>query len=108
LCILNGWNICTLQGKYGDRYLGRRLYLKQAMAGIRTYEYELSRVLLEILEETPGLTLDGLRDVRRLEERVTTSSFTLLYQHSRQVAKQLGESSIYVWDGNYYALAVTE
>jgi selenocysteine lyase/cysteine desulfurase len=63
--------------KYADRYQGRRLYLKQAMAAIRAYEYELSRALLEILEETPGLTLYGLRDVRRLEERVPTFSFTL-------------------------------
>jgi selenocysteine lyase/cysteine desulfurase len=26
----------------------------------------------------------------------------------RQVAQSLGEAGIYVWDGNYYALAVTE
>ena len=94
--------------KYADRYLGRRLYLKQAMAAIRAYEYELSRALLEILEETPGLTLYGLRDVRRLEERVPTFSFTLQNQSPRQVAEKLGDAGIYVWDGNYYALAVTE
>jgi len=94
--------------KYMDRYQGRRLYLKQAMAAIRAYEYELSRTMLEVLEETPGLTLYGLRDVRRLEERVPTFSFTLQNQHPRQVAEKLGEAGIYVWDGNYYALAVTE
>jgi selenocysteine lyase/cysteine desulfurase len=59
--------------KYADRYQGRRLHLKQAMAAIHAYEYELSRALLEILEEIPGLTLYGLRDVRRLEERVPPS-----------------------------------
>ena len=96
------------EGKYADRYLGRRLHLKQAMAAIRAYEYELSRALLETLEETPGLTLYGLRDVRRLEERVPTFSFTLQNQHPRQVAEKLGDAGIYVWDGNYYALAVTE
>ena len=26
----------------------------------------------------------------------------------RQVAKRLGQVGIFVWDGNYYALAVTE
>jgi cysteine desulfurase family protein (TIGR01976 family) len=94
--------------KYADRYQGRRLYLKQAMAAIRAYEYELSRALLDILEETPGLTLYGLRDGRRLEERVPTFSFSLQNQHPRQVAERLGDAGIYVWDGNYYALAVTE
>jgi selenocysteine lyase/cysteine desulfurase len=78
------------------------------MAAIRAYEYELSRTLLEILEETPGLTLYGLRDERRLEERVPTFSFTLQNQHPRQVAEKLGDAGIYVWDGNYYALAVTD
>jgi len=94
--------------KFADRYQGRRLHLKQTMAAIRAYEYELSRALLEILEETPGLTLYGLRDVRRLEERVPTFSFTLQNQHPRQVAEKLGDAGIYVWDGNYYAPAVTE
>ena len=96
------------EGKYADHYQGRRLHLKQTMAAIRAYEYELSRALLEILEETPGLTLYGLRDVRRLEERVPTFSFTLQNQHPRQVAEKLGDAGIYVWDGNYYAPAVTE
>jgi cysteine desulfurase family protein (TIGR01976 family) len=94
--------------KYADRYQGRRLHLKQAMAAIHAYEYELSRALLEILEETPALTLYGLRDVHRLEERVPTFSFTFRDLHPRKVAEMLGEAGIYVWDGNYYALAVTE
>jgi len=28
--------------------------------------------------------------------------------HPRQIAEQLGQQGIQVWDGNYYALAVTE
>jgi cysteine desulfurase family protein (TIGR01976 family) len=94
--------------KYADRYQGRRLLLKQAMAAIHAYEYELSRALLDILEETPGMTLYGLRDVRRLEERVPTFSFILRNLHPRKAAEMLGDDGIYVWDGNYYALAVTE
>ena len=46
--------------------------------------------------------------MRRLEERVPTFSFTLQNQHPRPVAEKLGDAGIYVWDGNYYALAVTE
>lgn len=96
------------QEKYAGRYEGRRLRLKQAMAAIRAYEYELSRSLLDVLEETPGATIYGLTDRRRLEERVPTVSFRLKGWHPRQAAQRLGEEGIYVWDGNYYALAVTE
>jgi selenocysteine lyase/cysteine desulfurase len=94
--------------KYADRYQGRRLHLKQAMAAIRSYEFELSHALLDILEETPGVTIYGITDRKRLEERVPTCAFTLKGKSPRQVAEELDEDNIYVWDGNYYALAVTE
>jgi len=94
--------------KYGPDYDGRRLRLKQGMAAIRAYEFELSRTLLDVLEETPGVTVYGLTDRRRLEERVPTVSFTLKGWHPRDIAEQLDKENIYVWDGNYYALAVTE
>lgn len=89
-------------------YTGRRRVFKQAMLAIRTYEAELSRALLEVLEATPGVTLYGLRDRARLDERVPTVSFTLEGWHPRAVAAALDRAGIYVWDGNFYALAVTE
>ncbi len=94
--------------KYADIYSGRTLHLKQAIAAIRAYEFELSRALLDVLEETPGVTIFGITDQRRLEERVPTFSFTLQGWHPRQVAEKLDEAGVYVWDGNYYAFAVTE
>ena len=45
---------------------------------------------------------------RRLEEARPTASFTLKNWHPRQLAEALGKENIYVWDGNYYALAITE
>ena len=86
----------------------RRLRLKQGMSAIRSYEFELSQTLLDVLEETQGVTVYGLTDRRRLEERVQTVSFTLKGWHPRDVAEELDKANIYVWDGNYYALAVTE
>ena len=44
----------------------------------------------------------------RLEERVPTAAFTLTGKPPRQVAEELDEANIYVWDGNYYALEVTK
>ncbi len=89
-------------------YSNRRLRLKQAMKTIQAYEFELSRALLEVLEETPGVRIYGLRDIHRLEERVPTFAFNLKGFTPQFVAKELGKRDIYVWDGNYYALSVTE
>ncbi len=40
------------------------------MCAIRSFEYELSRALLDILAETPGVTVYGIQDTLRLEEHV--------------------------------------
>ncbi len=94
--------------KYQDRFQGRRLRLKQAMAAIRAYEFEISRAMIETLKGIPGLRMYGLDDVRQLEARVPTFAFTMDGYSPRQIAEKLGEANIYVWDGNYYALSVTE
>ena len=87
---------------------GRRLELKAGMTAIHAYELELSRALLAALESVPGLRLYGISDLSRLEERVATFSFRLKDVHPRVVAEMLAEEGIYVWDGNYYALHITE
>ncbi len=91
-----------------DGYTGRRLSLKQGMSAIRAYEFEMSRALLAALESIPGLRIYGLTDARRLEERVATFSFRLKDLAPRAVAEKLAQHRIYVWDGNYYAINVTE
>jgi len=89
-------------------YSGRVLNLKKAMTAIRSYEFELNRALLSTLQEVSGITIFGLTDVRRLDERVATFSFRLNGLHPREVAQQLADQGVYVWDGNYYAINVTE
>ncbi len=89
-------------------YRGRALELKKGIGALRAYEYELSRALLDVLTGIPALRLYGLSDPRRLEARVPTFSFTLAGRHPRAIAEALAADNIYVWDGNYYALAVTE
>jgi cysteine desulfurase family protein (TIGR01976 family) len=98
----------TREGLAEGHYTGRRLRLKQAMTAIRAYEFEISRALLSTLESIPDLRLYGISDARRLDERVPTFSFRLKGRHPHEVAEALGKQGIYVWDGNYYALAVTQ
>lgn len=97
-----------LEGLMDAGYKDRCMELKKAMVAIRAYEFELSRALLTALQSVPGLTIYGLTDVRRLDERVATYSFRLNDLHPRVVAEKLAQEGIYVWDGNYYAINVTE
>ena len=86
----------------------RRQKLVAAMTAIREYEIGLSRALIEGLSSIKGLHIWGITDLKQLDQRVPTVSFTLEGRTPRQVAESLDQAGIYVWDGNYYALAVTE
>jgi cysteine desulfurase family protein (TIGR01976 family) len=106
-----------LGGKFGEAqkqvwkdagFDGRRLLFKQVMTAIRAYEFELSRALIEAIQSVPGTHIYGVTDMRRLDERVPTVSFTLDGQHPNEIAAKLDREGIYVWDGHYYALAVVE
>jgi len=95
-------------GLMKENYTGRRLELKKGITAIHAYEIELTRALLSALEVVPGLRLYGLTDAHRLDERVATFSFRLKDMHPRVVAEKLAQQGMYVWDGNYYALNVSE
>ena len=75
---------------------------------IRAYEYELSRALLSALQSVSGLTIFGLTEARRLDERVATCSFRIRDLPPRTMAGKLTAQGNYVWDGNDYAVNVTE
>jgi cysteine desulfurase family protein (TIGR01976 family) len=89
-------------------YQGRRLELKKGMAAIHAYELELGHTILSALSSIPGLHVYGLTDENRLQDRVATFSFRLKDMHPRSIAEKLAQEGIYVWDGNYYALNVSE
>ena len=91
-----------------DGLTNRRLNLVAAMKAIRAYEFELSRELIEAIQAVSSTHIHGITDMKRLDERVPTVSFTLTGKHPRAIAEALGKDGYYVWDGNYYALAVTE
>jgi cysteine desulfurase family protein (TIGR01976 family) len=87
---------------------GRRLDLKTGMATIRTYETALCKRLILGLQEIPGLRIHGITDAAKLNRRVPTVSFTLEGMSPQEIALRLAEANIFVWNGNFYALAVTE
>jgi cysteine desulfurase family protein (TIGR01976 family) len=91
-----------------EDYSGRRRLFKQAMQAIRAYEFEISREFVKQLEDISGLTIYGITDVAQLDQRVPTFSFTLNGWTPKDLAFELDRHGIYTWDGNFYALAVTE
>jgi selenocysteine lyase/cysteine desulfurase len=83
--------------RYAADYSGRRLRFKQGMSTIRSYEFELSQALLDILAETPGLKVYGIKDTRCLEERVPTCAFTLAGKSPRQVVLHSVRDKLRSW-----------
>jgi selenocysteine lyase/cysteine desulfurase len=77
------------------------------MAAIHTCGQELCQQLVAGLQEISGLRIYGITDPARFDQRVSTVSFTLEGLTPNQVARRLNEANIFVWDGNFYALAVT-
>ena len=85
-----------------------RELLKTAFRLIRTYESELFGRLLAGLQNVPGIKIYGITDPQRFNERLPTVSFTHPKLTSQQIAQALGKRGIFLWHGNYYALALTE
>ena len=86
-----------------DNSPGRRHFLKQALAVIKTHESRLFLNLLAGVRKIPGISLYGITDPERIEERTPTLAFTLAGKTPAAIARLLGEQGIYVWEGNYYA-----
>jgi cysteine desulfurase family protein (TIGR01976 family) len=96
-----------LEAQYPDLE-GRRLDLKAGMAAIRTYERGLCHDLVAGLQEIPGLHIYGITDPQRFDQRVPTVAFTMDGLPPDEIAQRLAETNIFTWNGNFYALAVTE
>jgi cysteine desulfurase family protein (TIGR01976 family) len=78
------------------------------MAAIRAYEMGIYRRLADGLEAIPGLTLYGITDRDRFEDRTPTAALRLEGIAPRAVAEALGAEGIAVWDGDFYATGLIE
>ncbi len=86
----------------------RRAALLAAFDVIRPYERSLAERLIAGLLAIPGLTFYGIRDPARFACRVPTSAIRIRGHSPRELAESLGERGVFTWDGNYYALNLTE
>lgn len=91
-----------------SNYTGRARTYKQAMAALHAYEMDLSLALLQELRAIDGAVIYGITDEERLEQRVATYSFSLPGISAHEAAFKMGQKGIYLWDGNFYAQAISE
>ena len=102
--------IAGVGAAYGDAApdASRRERVVAGMTAIRAYEMDLYRRLVDGLEAVPGLTLYGITDRARFDERTPTAALRLEGIAPRAVAEALGAEGIAVWDGDFYATGLIE
>jgi cysteine desulfurase family protein (TIGR01976 family) len=86
----------------------RRTALLAAMRAIQAYERGLAERMIGGLLAIPGLTFYGITDPARFDRRTPTVAVRIAGHTPRQLAEGLGQRGIFTWDGNYYALNLSE
>lgn len=86
----------------------RREALTAAYRTTVAHERLLIARLIEGLQAIPGVHIYGITDPKRFDERCSTLSLRIGDHHPTEIAKFLGDRGIFTWDGNYYALNLTE
>jgi cysteine desulfurase family protein (TIGR01976 family) len=96
-------------GRHCDaRVKSRREALQAAYRATHPYETGLLTRLIAGLQTIPGIRIFGITDEKRFDERCATLSFRLGDHHPTKIAAFLGERGIFTWDGNFYALNLSE
>ena len=86
----------------------RRAAIMAAHAAIHQHERALTEKMIAGLTAIPGLKLYGIVDRRRFDERCATFAVRVDGHTPLELATKLGERGFFTWDGNYYALNLTE
>jgi cysteine desulfurase family protein (TIGR01976 family) len=90
----------------------RRAAIVGAFQAIHHYERGLMERLIAGLKEIPKMKIYGISDPARFDQRCPTFAVRVIDQTAGQtplaLASKLGERGFFTWDGNYYALNLTE
>jgi cysteine desulfurase family protein (TIGR01976 family) len=86
----------------------RRAAIVAAFESIHRHEHALMRRLLAGLNKIPKLTIYGITDPDCFDWRCPTFAVRVDGYTPLELATRLGERGIFTWDGNYYALNLTE
>jgi|SRR5580704_13686511 cysteine desulfurase family protein (TIGR01976 family) len=90
----------------------RRTAIVAAFEAIRRYERHLMERLIDGLGKIPKLTIYGITDPTCFDWRCPTIALRVIDQTKDTtplaLATKLGDLGFFTWDGNYYALNLTE
>src|ERR1700687_4389939 len=86
----------------------RREALRAAYRVTHQYETGLLTRLIQGLQAIPGMRIFGITDAKRFDERCSTLSFRMGNHNPTAIATFLGDRGIFTWDGNFYALNLSE
>ena len=86
----------------------RRDALAAAYRATVAHERRLITQLIDGLRTIAGVRIYGITDAKRYQERCSTLSLRMGEHNPTEIAAYLGERGIFTWDGNYYALNLTE
>ena len=86
----------------------RRSAVLAAYDAIHRHERGLMESLMRGLLAIPALKLYGISDPKRFDQRCPTFAVRIEGYSPLELATQLGERGFFTWDGNYYALNLTE
>jgi cysteine desulfurase family protein (TIGR01976 family) len=86
----------------------RREALLAAYGAIQAHERKLVERMVGGLLTIPGLKLYGISDVERFSQRAPTVAVRIAGHTPLELATKLGNRGFFTWDGNYYALNLTE
>jgi len=100
--------LAELGRRHSPEAQGQRAAILAGYEAIRAYEQGLLGQLVPALLEIPGLTFYGIKEPARFHQRVPTVAVRIAGHSPRELAAYLGERGIFTWDGNYYALNLSE
>jgi len=86
----------------------RRSALLAAYKAIQNHERGLMERLIAGLLAIPGLKLYGISDPAQFHRRCPTVAVRVKGHTPLELATKLGARGFFTWDGNYYALNLTE
>jgi cysteine desulfurase family protein (TIGR01976 family) len=90
----------------------RRAAIISAFEAIHRHEHTLMRRLIAGISEIPQLKIYGITDPSCFAWRCPTLAVRVINQTAEQtplaLATKLGERGFFTWDGNYYAVNLTE
>jgi len=86
----------------------RREAFEAAYRATVPYERTLLTKLLDGLKTIRGVKVYGITDPKRFAERCSTISLRMGEHHPTEIAKFLGDRGLFTWDGNFYAMNLSE